>query len=85
MIPPAPDLPRDPAAYRPRPRSGVGPGGFAAFGVICVLAGAEAPPCWRPAASGEAQARRAVREPGRGGADRGCHRWPSRRRPAARR
>jgi hypothetical protein len=42
MIPPAPDLPRDPSAYRPRPRAGVGPGGFVAFGVICVLAGAGA-------------------------------------------
>lgn len=35
-----PDLPRDPAEYRPRPLMGVGFWALIAFGVLCVLAGA---------------------------------------------
>lgn len=35
-----PDLPKDPAAYRPRPLGGVTPWALVGFGVICVLAGA---------------------------------------------
>lgn len=37
-----PDLPKDPAEYRRRPLIGMGPGALAAFGVLCVLAGAGA-------------------------------------------
>lgn len=35
-----PDLPKDPAAYRRRPMSGLGFAALVAFGVVCVLAGA---------------------------------------------
>lgn len=35
-----PDLPKDPAAYRRRPISGLGFAAMVAFGVVCVLAGA---------------------------------------------
>jgi len=37
-----PDLPKDPAAYRPRALAGPGLWAVAAFGVLCVLAGAGA-------------------------------------------
>lgn len=40
MVPREPDLPRDPAEYRPRPPMGVGFWALMAFGVLCVLAGA---------------------------------------------
>ena len=40
MTSPGPDLPKDPAEYRPRPLLGVGFWVFVAFGVLCVLAGA---------------------------------------------
>lgn len=47
-----PDLPRDPAEYRPRPLIGVGFWAFIAFGVLCVLAGAGVvllgPKLWAP-------------------------------------
>ncbi|WP_068876500.1 MULTISPECIES: COG4223 family protein [unclassified Phenylobacterium] len=39
MTPNAPDLPRDPAEYRPRPLTGPGVWATIAFGVLCVLAG----------------------------------------------
>ena len=34
-----PDLPKDPAAHRPRPLLGAGFWAFIAFGILCVLAG----------------------------------------------
>ena len=40
MSPPEPDLPKDPAEYRPKPLMGVGFWALIAFGVLCVLAGA---------------------------------------------
>lgn len=40
MAPREPDLPRDPAEYRPKPPMGVGFWALMAFGVLCVLAGA---------------------------------------------
>ncbi|MEW5687513.1 MAG: hypothetical protein AB1942_21565 [Pseudomonadota bacterium] len=56
MTAPQPDLPRDPAAYRPR--RAVGLIGAAAFGILCVLAGAGAAvyaPRWLPARGEPAQ------------------------------
>jgi hypothetical protein len=40
MSPPEPDLPKDPAEYRPKPLLGIGFWALIAFGVLCVLAGA---------------------------------------------
>lgn len=40
MAPHEPDLPRDPAEYRPKPPVGIGFWAVLAFGVLCVLAGA---------------------------------------------
>jgi len=40
MSPTEPDLPKDPAAYRPKPLMGLGFWALIAFGVLCVLAGA---------------------------------------------
>lgn len=40
MIPAEPDLPKDPAEYRPKPLMGPGFWALIAFGVLCVLAGA---------------------------------------------
>lgn len=42
MAPNAPDLPRDPAEYRPRSLAGSGAWAMVAFGVLCVLAGVAA-------------------------------------------
>jgi hypothetical protein len=39
MSSPEPDLPKDPAAYRPRPLLGLGFWVMIAFGVLCILAG----------------------------------------------
>ena len=39
MSPTEPDLPRDPAGYRPKPLLGVGFWVMVAFGLVCVLAG----------------------------------------------
>lgn len=39
MSPPDPDLPKDPAEYRPKPLMGIGFWALIAFGVLCVLAG----------------------------------------------
>jgi hypothetical protein len=40
MNPTEPDLPKDPAEYRPKPLMGLGFWALIAFGVLCVLAGA---------------------------------------------
>jgi len=40
MTPSEPDLPKDPAEYRPKPLMGIGFWAMIAFGVLCVLAGA---------------------------------------------
>jgi hypothetical protein len=40
MSPTEPDLPKDPAEYRPKPLMGLGFWALIAFGVLCVLAGA---------------------------------------------
>jgi hypothetical protein len=40
MSAPDPDLPKDPAEYRPKPLMGIGFWALIAFGVLCILAGA---------------------------------------------
>ncbi|MBU1379024.1 MAG: hypothetical protein KKE02_00025 [Alphaproteobacteria bacterium] len=40
MSPTEPDLPKDPAQYRPKPLMGIGFWALIAFGILCVLAGA---------------------------------------------
>lgn len=52
MSPTEPDLPRDPAGYRPKPLLGVGFWVMVAFGLVCVLAGVAVTllgPRWMPA------------------------------------